>query len=312
MVADEVCTTKMEIKQEDIDRIRADLARDGYGMIRVLTDEEIETGKALMTEWQASIPGLEAYHAKWDPHMIYKRHRAGHSKFAWYTRLRPAVREVFGRLWGVEEPQNDMIVSFDGSCYMGKDLAKKDNLWTHSDQAPKDKGLICYQGFVSYTDNRERTLVVCQGSHQDHERVFGERAADPKQRSKAWQLVPTELVLQYEEEKRRKALHVPAGYLVLWDSRTFHQNRYGAPGSEERLVQYVCMLPRSTPSNTAAQVKKRRMYFEQQRTTSHWPTPVRVNPLQAQTYGSAGAHIDYDSMPMNDLSQFGDEIDRLL
>ena len=303
---------RMEIKQEDIERLRADLDRDGYGMIRVLTDEEIDTGKALMTEWQASIPDLAAYHAKWNPHMIYKRHRVGHSKFAWYTRLRPAVREVYGQLWNVEDPQRDMIVSFDGACHMGKDLSKKDKFWTHSDQAPKDKGLMCYQGFVSYTDNRERTLVVCQGSHLDHERVFGERASDPKQRSKAWQLVPTEQVLEYEEAETRKALHVPAGYLVLWDSRTFHQNRYGAPGSEERLVQYVCMLPRSTPSNTPAQARKRRQYFEQQRTTSHWPAPLRVNPLQAQSYGDPTAEIDYGTLPLNDLTQFGDEIDKLL
>ena len=48
----------------------------------------------------------------------------------------------------------------------------------------------------------------------------------------------------------RRVLHVPAGSLVIWDSRTFHQNQYGAPNSEERLVQYVCFLPKNHPKNT--------------------------------------------------------------
>ena len=32
--------------------------------------------------------------------------------------------------------------------------------------------------------------------------------------------------------------------------------------------------------------KKRRNYFNNRRTTSHWAYPIRVNGLQAQTYGN--------------------------
>ena len=35
---------------------------------------------------------------------------------------------------------------------------------------------------------------------------------------------------------KKVVLNIPAGSLVLWDSRTFHQNQYGKPNSEERIV----------------------------------------------------------------------------
>ena len=52
------------------------------------------------------------------------------------------------------------------------------------------------------------------------------------------------------------ALQVPAGALVIWESRVFHQNQYGTPESEERLVQYVCYLPRNHPKNTNSMTLK--------------------------------------------------------
>ena len=40
-----------------------------------------------------------------------------------------------------------------------------------------------------------------------------------------------------------------AGSLVLWDSRTFHQNQYGVQDEGERIVQYVCYMPRDGAGN---------------------------------------------------------------
>ena len=58
--------------------------------------------------------------------------------------------------------------------------------------------------------------------------------------------------------------------------------------------------------------KKRLQYFEEQRTTSHWPYPIKVNGLQPRTYGDKSKLIDYDSLPINDLSEFEEEIRKII
>ena len=89
-------------------------------------------------------------------------------------------------------------------------------------------------------------------------------------------------------------LNVPAGSLVLWDSRTFHQNQFGFPSEEERIVQYVCYLPKNHVKNTISNQSKRLKYFNERRTTTHWPCPVKVNSKQARTFGNQNFVIDYE------------------
>ena len=103
------------------------------------------------------------------------------------------------------------------------------------------------------------------------------------------------------------------GSLVLWDSRTFHQNTYGdEKNNEERLVQYVCMLPRNHKDNTESNRKKRLKYFEDKRTTSHWPCPVRVNGLQPHTWGDELKEVNYENLPKIDLDNMMDDIKTLI
>ena len=79
----------------------------------------------------------------------------------------------------------------------------------------------CYQGFVSLTNNKERTLVVYEGSHLIHKKYFEERDNNG---SKNWNLICHDFLESIKDTK--KVLNVKAGSLVLWDSRTFHQNQY--------------------------------------------------------------------------------------
>ena len=104
--------------------------------------------------------------------------------------------------------------------------------------------------------------------------------------------------------KKKRILEVPAGSLVLWDSRTFHQNQYGESESEERMVQYVCYLPKKHPLNSKAMQKKRLKYFQEQRTTSHWPYPIKVNGLQPRTYGDNSKNIDYTTLIKPNLDKY--------
>jgi len=167
--------------------------------------------------------------------------------------------------------------------------------------------LHCYQGFVSLTDNKERTLIVYEGSHNYHEKYFEERNIKS---SKKWQLIDHDKLEELNSTKR--VLEVPAGALVLWDSRTFHQNQYGKSESEERIVQYVCYLPKSHKNNTKSQKIKRVKYFEERRTTSHWTCPIKVNSLQPQTYGDESKKINYEELRKPDLTRFKDIIETLI
>ena len=286
----------MDLKQE--------LETKGYAIIpNVISPEQVEIAKKLFREWQGTIPDHDKVHSKIDPHGIYKYHYAGHTKHAWYLRTLPEVQAIYKKMWNCEK----LITSFDGCCYIPKDLTKKDNCWTHTDQAPATKGANCYQGFLALTSNKERTLVVYEGSHKLHERYFADCGNTS---TKNWCKIDPKYLETIKDTKR--VLNVPAGALVLWESRTFHQNQYGKPNSEERMIQYICMFPDNHPKNTKAMKKKRLKYFNEQRTTSHWPCPIHVNGLQTQTYGDKSRLIDYSKIVKYDFTDMHDEIMKLL
>lgn len=283
---------------------KEELERNGYCIIpNVLTEDETTYAYNLVKEWQKTIQDHDFIHNAVNPHGIYKYHEAGHTRHAWFLRTRPEIQKIFKELWNTDE----LIVSFDGCCYIPKTCIKKDKYWTHSDQAPTSKGLQCYQGFVSLTNNKERSIVVYDKTHLIHSKYFEDRKIN---NSKNWNLI-SEIDLKQMEDSR-VVLNVPKGSLVLWDSRTFHQNQYGKPNSEERIVQYICYLPKSHKSNTPQMQKKRQKYFQEKRTTSHWPAPIRVNGKQPQTYGNNRRLIDYESLEKPYLDDLMDDINKLL
>ena len=280
-----------------------DLTEKGYCIIKnVLTEVEIDNAKKMFYDWKDTIPNHDEIHSKIDPHGIYKFHQVGHQRHAWYLRTRPKVQAMFKYLWNT----NSLISSFDGCCYIDKNCKKKDKCWTHTDQSSKYEG-NCYQGFVSLTDNKERTLVVYEGSHLYHKDYFKEKNIDT---NKNWNLIDIETLKKMESKKR--ILEVPAGSLVLWDSRCFHQNQYGKEGSEERLVQYVCYFPSKHKSNSKKMIEKREKYFRELRTTSHWPCPIKVNGMQPRSYGNSKLTIDYSNLKLPYLDDMMYKIYELL
>jgi ectoine hydroxylase-related dioxygenase (phytanoyl-CoA dioxygenase family) len=284
-------------------KAKSDLSTKGYAIIEnVISAEQVATAKQYFIDWLATNPQVIKTHTKTNPHGIFKFGEAGHQRHAWYLRTLDEVQLPFRTIWDTTE----LTTGFDGSCWMTSDYKGKDRIWTHTDQAPDTKGLACVQGFVALTSNEERTLVVYEGSHLLHEAYMKEKNITGK---KNWLLIEHEYLARIADTKR--VLKVSAGSLVLWDSRTFHQNQYGQSG-EERIVQYICMLPKNREGNTVAQQKKRRKYFEERRTTSHWPYALNVNGLQPQVYGNKALLLDYSQMTPPDLTEFAEKIDRLL
>lgn len=277
----------------------------GYCIVpNVINNDEIDEAKKLFFEWKNKIPNIDKIHSTIDPHGIFKFHQIGHQKHAWYLRTRQNIINIFKSIWNTD----NLVVSFDGCCYIDKNLDKKDSIWTHTDQASNNSDLQCYQSFISLTDNEERTLIVYENSHLYHKEYFENK----KKSSIRWNLIDRDILEKLKDNK--KILKVSKGSLVIWDSRTFHQNQYGKPNSEERLVQYICYLPKDHKLNTNTEQTKRLKYFNEKRTTSHWPYKINVNSLQPQTYGDNNKLIDYSNLPIIDLENepYFDDIKKLL
>jgi ectoine hydroxylase-related dioxygenase (phytanoyl-CoA dioxygenase family) len=262
-----------------------DLKEKGYTVLEgVLTPEEVQVAKEAFHDWYGSNEQIGRLHRDISPHGIIKHFEVGHQRHAWLVRTNPFVKAAFKHLWET----GNLVSSYDGCCYLPADCKKKDTNWTHTDQAPCKEGLLCYQGFVALTSNEQRTLVVYEGSHNLHH-AYGKRFGVTD--TKNWHKIDEEYLKELEGSRR--VLSVKAGSLVIWDSRTFHQNQYGNE-EKKRLVQYVSYLPKSGRSEK--QREKRMKYCQERRTTSHWAYPVSVNGLQPQNYGDKSKVIDYTAL----------------
>ena len=277
----------------------------GYCIIyNVLNQNEILKAKQMFHNWYGSIPNLDKYHKKYNPHGILKFHQVGHQEFAWYIRTLPQVINIFAQIWNTNK--DNLVCSFDGCCYIKKGTKTNTACWTHSDQAPKNKDLRCFQSFVSLTDNYENTLIIYEETHKIHSTYFKSRGLDNNPDN--WQLIEYDFLNTIKEKK--KILKIPAGSMVIWDSRTFHQNIV-SNSDEERLVQYVCMKPKNHPENSALENKKRKIYFDNLRTTTHWPFPISVNNLFPDFINDSYL-IDYDSLPKPNLKPYMNGINNLI
>ena len=285
----------------DLSFVKNDLSKNGYCIVRnVLNNEETKYCVELFENWLKNIHNHDDYYDSFTENGIYKYHQAGHSNHAWFVRTHPNVQKVFKFLWDTD----DLIVSFDGCCYIPKTCEKKTRHWTHTDQAPNSKGFKCIQSFISFTENQERTLVVYEGSHLLHEEYFKERKIESDVN---WQIIDYKYTKLLENKKR--VLHVKPGDLVLWDSRTFHQSQYGEPNSELRMIQYVCFFPKNHIDNTIEEQEKRKRYLETRRTTTHWPAPIHVIKLQPM---KSDVSINYNNIVKTDLSLFQKDIQKII
>ena len=72
------------------------------------------------------------------------------------------------------------------------------------------------------------------------------------------------------------------------------------------------MKPKNSRDNSLSQTKKRLKYFEELRTTSHWPYPIKVNSLQPRTFGNDEYLINYDILSKPNLDPYMDKIKTLI
>ena len=255
------------------------LRTHGYLVIEdVLSPEEVQHATQLFRAWKEtnSIPVGD--------HGIIKTHSAGHQEHAWYIRTRPNVIELFQHVWGTK----DLMVSFDGMCYMSP-TDHYEGYWMHTDQSPNDTSFRCYQGLVALTDNEHKTLKVCDGSHLMYDAYVQQYNLKG---DRNFNLIDE----AYCNPLSQTSLSVKKGSVVLWDSRLFHQNHCGDVGNmEERIVQYLSYMPKDHKENTEDNQLKRKNAFLKGITTTHWCAPLKhaandtvITPIfDIQPYGSS-------------------------
>lgn len=292
----------------DYKEIERNLQENGYSVVEnVLSQQDIDEYKMEFFKWFNSIDNMEEIHSFFHGNGILKFFEIGHQRFSWLARINKNIISIFQYLWKTDQ----LVVSFDGCCYYPSNYEGKEKYWTHTDQSPLKKGLHCIQSFVSLTDNKERSLVVYEKSHLLHEKYCEEYKLDS---SNDWLILNKEYVKKLINQK--KILNIKKGSLVLWDSRTFHQNTCGPElCDEERLVQYLCYLPKNNDLNDDLMKEQRLACFNQKLTTSHWPYPIRPVPKQPywlESYFNTSEIINYDLLITPYLDDLMDEILKLI
>ena len=294
----------------NMDKYIKELEDNGYTVIpNVYNQKEIEEYWKEFNKWRESIPNLDYYHTIIDYHGIFKYFQVAHQRFAWLARTNPKILNIFKKIWNT----NELVCSFDGCCYYPNETDEEPRYWIHTDQSPQKKGLWCYQSFLSLTNNSERTFILFKGTHKYHEHYFNTMNIN---NNSDWNIIEESYLDTYHKDKL-EILDVSAGDLVIWDSRLFHQNTCGTlTCNEERLVQYLCYLPKHSASNNKIEQEQRKKYFYNLRTTNHWTYPMFPVSEQPRTYNYYNPYneiiIDYDYIPKPRLYDLLPEIQKLL
>lgn len=175
-------------------------------------------------------------------------------QFAWESRLHPRVRKLFSILYR-GAPVESLATGLDNPFFSPFDAqAQSTNReWLHVDQNV-NTGLLwkCYQGVLyiwGSEDEGASTTVLWPGSHKEeiYSRVAGDEYSKRRGVNSWGQLVELNKLQGKDgrevhrlslEGSRRAAM--PAGSLLVWDSRTVHQGWQ----SGRRLAMPVCLEPR--------------------------------------------------------------------
>lgn len=208
---------------------------------------------------------------------------------------------------GEDFTAKDLVVSFDAFNYYRAEQRRvrpsAGGGWCHTDQGPHPPGAEplagwCLQGYVNLEDSmgpNDGTLVVYDKGHRAHGGYF--RCVPIPEAQKAsktnWHRFNESWLAEVSTAGGRRYLddcdperhgsdrvfmartrvHAPKGAMVLWFSKTPHENQApfplepGAP-VRDRAVQYICMTPRD--ALTARDISARRQGWEEQRQSNHW------------------------------------------
>jgi hypothetical protein len=222
--------------------------------------------------------------ARWpaNVHNIIQQFGVGQWQAVWD--VREACSQVFAEFWGTER----LVSSLDGIGVVrppertgrgwrrgGHDGALS---WLHADQSGRLTQFECVQGLCNLVDATEQdsSLLVVPRSHLAHAELcarWGYKGASDWVKLTEAQRADVRAEVEAGRLGAPLVVAAPAGSVVLWDSRTFHQNVYPKRGREHadrwRWVVYVCQAPRA--GMTTRDVERKRKLMHEGRMSNHWP-----------------------------------------
>lgn len=208
---------------------------------------------------------------------LLQSYRIGHFNACWRVRL--AVKDIFAQIWSTDK----LLTSVDAVALSyppeegSNAFAKPDENWLHIDQGIDRIGVHAYQGavYLEEASASDHCFRVLAKSHDQHETFFKNfPSVGPKTRENEFHPLNELERKWYIEEMKCKLtkVEVPKGGMVLWDSRTVHDNsrpEFGRPnGSRWRHVVFVSMTPAlwTTPRD----INRKRDAYENLLMTTHW------------------------------------------
>ncbi|KAK3088110.1 hypothetical protein FSP39_014803 [Pinctada imbricata] len=257
------------------EKILAELESKGYVVI---------PGVVPRDECDKCIAEYKAWLAKFDEHgiefkqrrSVIQSYRVGHFAPSWRVRLK--AKTVFARVWGTEK----LLSSIDGIAISqppekeGGEFRRERQDWLHLDQGAQRNGLHAYQGAVYLEEQTKDDYCfrVLEKSHKYHSEFFETfpRAIQKTARCEFYKMDVTEKKFYYDKGAELKYVPVPKGGIVLWDSRTVHDNnppaRERTDPNRWRFVVFVSMTPAQWASNDDIRFKKD--VYRNMNLTAHW------------------------------------------
>lgn len=302
---------QLELKHMNSQNLK-DLVTEGYTVVKnVLSEQEVLNAREYFWDWLEDLgSGIDRHNIEtWSdenwPGNIYTgfigNHGISQSKFVWYLRAHPKVKDAFAKIWTAHNislpKESPMIASMDSVicwrpwwfCDFEDWEPKVEGL--HCDQNPIDKeGFWCVQGMVPLYDVTETSggLQVVPKSHSLKVQEMLRPWSIPPHNIGDYILLPSsktepsqDLKLSHTLSKEARLVKAEAGDLILWDSRLIHGGLVGKGkpivGSEPnksydllRLAVPICLMPRKgTPESV---LSDRKEAFAKKYTMNHWAT----------------------------------------
>jgi ectoine hydroxylase-related dioxygenase (phytanoyl-CoA dioxygenase family) len=195
-------------------------------------------------------------------------------KYAWYMRTNAKCKEIFSHLHGTDQ----ITVSHDVPFFNPTDVTNDEaNLWPHADQNINLKigSEKSYQGILYVWDstqpNTSNTVVMPRSWDDDYHTLLEHATPTNLGTTSSHGLYIKDMVDEEEKkelftkfEKEAVRVQVPAGGLLIFDSRTIHQ---GYP-SGARLAQPISWEPIENRTEGAYLRKLQAMHMGIG--TTHW------------------------------------------
>ena len=190
--------------------------------------------------------------------------------------------------------------------YLTADEYRKDSKdWLHLDQGVRREGLHAYQGAVYLEEQTKedycfRVLAKSHLYHAEFFKTFPDGVAKTE-RQDFYKLSAQEKSFYYNKGCTLENVPVPKGGIVLWDSRTVHDNTPPMAKRSKpdrwRFVVFVSMTPALWASEKDMEFKKdayRRMLL-----TSHWSSQglATFKEYKVVKYNKNFVNVSIDFLP---------------